>query len=283
MTFECALPDVSLADCSDLRQKTIKVGQLGRSFAITKVDRVVLYRTKEHGRFQKDLFLLEKLLRYMDTPQYLRRTAFPMSPSLRFSGMLPPLRGRSHPLETSLDSLDDSTVRWGIQVRPGLVDLGVGSMIEYNGSLRTRVPTIFHVSKNRNGVSLEPIQRSSIPYYFGFEVVIVPSLTEYLKVNRSKTRIAFSRQGIPFQRMTSEIEAVLKSTKGALAVFGGPYSGVRDLVDDSDMLKENIDFWVNTIPNQGTETVRLEEAVLISTGLLNTFFGSMISKLGYYE
>jgi predicted SPOUT superfamily RNA methylase MTH1 len=40
---------------------------------------------------------------------------------------------------------------------------------------------------------------------------------------------------------------------------------------------------VNTIPDQGTETVRLDEALFISLGLLNSSVGSMISKPGYHD
>ncbi len=283
MPFEVALPDSSLSDCSDLRQKTIKTGLIARALAVFKVDKVTLYETNSSSSNLQDLNLLEKLLRYMDTPQYLRRDVFPMSPSLKYAGLLPPLRIRSHPLETRIDELEDETFRWGIQKRAGYVDIGLDNPVEYNNSIRTRVPTIFRVIKSGNQVKLEPTSRKSINYYFGFDIESIPNLTDYLKENNFKTRIVFSRMGTAFSKMQSEIESVLKTSHDIIVVFGGPQSGVRDLVEEKDALKENVDFWINTIPNQGTETVRLEEALWISLGQFNISFGDLITKRGYYK
>lgn len=57
--------------------------------------------------------------------------------------------------------------------------------------------------------------------------------------------------------------------------------GVCDLLKKKS-LKEKIDFWVNTIRDQGTETVRLEEAVLTSLTLLNDTMGQLYAKPGYH-
>mgnify|MGYP006335558933 CR=1 FL=1 len=48
-------------------------------------------------------------------------------------------------------------------------------------------------------------------------------------------------------------------------LFGGPYSSIQEDVSGGnwDLLK------VNTIPNQGTETVRTEEAVVATLSLFN--------------
>ncbi|MFW9918325.1 MAG: putative RNA uridine N3 methyltransferase [Candidatus Thorarchaeota archaeon] len=283
MTFEIALPDSTLSDCSDLRQKTIKTGQIARALAVFKVERVILYEPSAGEKNPRDLNLLDKLLRYMDTPQYLRREIFPMSPSLKYAGLLPPLRTRSHPLETRSSAVRDGEYRWGIQKRPGQVDIGLDEPIEYEKQIGTRVPTLFHLSKHQGRVTLKPTTRESVGYYFGYDVETISSLTDYLEANPSKTRIALSRLGLPFQKVESDIESTLSNTHNLLAIFGGPQSGVRDLVKDKESLKRNIDFWVNTIPDQGTETVRLEEALLISLGQFNSSFGNLVMKDGYYK
>jgi len=47
-------------------------------------------------------------------------------------------------------------------------------------------------------------------------------------------------------------------------LFGGPYSGLHDLIDE-----RNVDLTVNTVPKQGTKTVRTEEAVISTLSVFN--------------
>jgi len=283
MPFEIALPDSSLSDCSDLRQRTMKIGLLARAIAVFRIEKVIIYETNHGEKYQRDLILLDKILRYMDTPQYLRRSVFPMSPSLKYAGILPPLRIRSHPLASTIPEVRDGEVRWGIQGRPGLIDIGLDEPIEYEHPIRTRVPIIFRITKSRTRLNLEPTTRDTLDYYFGYEVEKVSNLIDYLANDTHKTSIVFSRSGTPFQRISSEIKSVLESTKNLIGIFGGPHSGVRELVQDRDALKDHIDFWINMIPDQGTETVRLEEAVWTSLGQFNSSFGNVATKSGYYE
>ncbi|TET16179.1 MAG: hypothetical protein E3J82_00130, partial [Candidatus Thorarchaeota archaeon] len=66
--------------------------------------------------------------------------------------------------------------------------------------------------------------------------------------------------------------------------FGGPRHGVSELLSkEKGSLKEHIDFWINTVPQQGTETVRLEEAILTSLTLLNNAVGNQVAKPGYHQ
>ena len=84
MGLDVAIPDTALRDCSDLREKTIRIGRMGRAFAIFRVECVFVYTTGLLPTNQKhDSALLLKLLRFMDTPQYLRRRVFPHSPDHR--------------------------------------------------------------------------------------------------------------------------------------------------------------------------------------------------------
>jgi predicted SPOUT superfamily RNA methylase MTH1 len=284
MTITVAIPDTSVSDCPDLRQKTEKIGQIARALSVFKVDRVVIYKAKHsNGKSWRDSVLVEKLLRYMDTPQYLRRKVFPMSPSLKYAGILPPLRIRSHPLETRTRLVTDGELRWGVQERPGVIDIGLDDMIEYEKEVGTRVPTLFRVVKVSGGIRLEPAAREGTEYYFGYETETAGDLVTYLNACKPHICIAFSRLGILFQRVAEQIDAMLGSTQKIVALFGDPYSGVRDLVEDKDALKEHIDFWVNTIGGQGTETVRLEEAIWISLGILNNSFGPKVTKPGFHE
>jgi predicted SPOUT superfamily RNA methylase MTH1 len=284
MTLSVAIPDTSLVDCPNLREKTTKAGQIARALAIFRAESVFIYKTEQLTASKKrDVDLLDKLLRYLDTPQYLRRRAFPKSPSLQYAGTLPPLRTSSHPLESSLNNLAEGTIRWGIQVRPNLIDLGLESLIEYHETVSEREPTLFRIKRTSPRIELEPIKRSDVRVYWGFEVSRASSLLELLKQSKNITRIGFSRNAPFFNKLDKDLQLTISNTRSVLAIFGGPTHGIIDIYDDQEKedIKYNVDFWINTIPDQGTETVRLEEAIFISLGLLNNSLGSFYARPGY--
>lgn len=284
MTLTIAIPDTSLSDCSDLRQKTAKVGQIARALAIYRVDKVVVYKTNRSTPDQiQDSNLLVKLLRYLDTPQYLRRKVFPRSPALKFAGILPPLRTRSHPLNTKLSGLSEGEIRWGLQVHHGKIDIGLERYINYPESISEREPTLFRVVKKIPSIRLKCITRKETEVYFGFEVEESKDLTHYLKSENDSVRIGLSRNGVPYQRLKDAIESMAKSNQSVIIALGGPHYGIRDLIESKEDLKTNIDFWTNTVQDQGTETVRLEEALHASLAIICPSIGSIVSKPGYYS
>ncbi|MHA2424480.1 MAG: putative RNA uridine N3 methyltransferase [Candidatus Thorarchaeota archaeon] len=283
MPLEIAIPDTSLSDCSNLRQKTIKIGQIARALAVFKVEKVLIYETESEEKERRDLNVLDKLLRYMDTPQYLRRAVFSMAPSLKYAGILPPLRTNSHPLGKSIDKVFDGEVRWGIQAGSGKIDIGLKETVDYPDKVSTRVPTLFQIKLKGKQVRLRPITRDSVDQYFGFDVETTDNIVDYLQSNMAKTRIAFSRKGTIFSKIESEIESVLTSSKSMIAILGGPQYGIRELLaGKKDALKESVDFWVNTITDQGTETVRVEEALWASLAMFNSSFGTIVTKPGFH-
>jgi predicted SPOUT superfamily RNA methylase MTH1 len=93
----------------------------------------------------------------------------------------------------------------------------------------------------------------------------VESLEDYLGSTRAEVLLT-SRRGRP---LTPEILKRIgeEAQRRDLAIaFGSPARGV-----DAFLSKETVDRYgmINTIPHQGTETVRVEEAVLASLALLN--------------
>lgn len=227
MGLDVAIPDTALRDCSDLREKTIRIGRMGRAFAIFRVERVFVYTTEMLPESQKhDSALLLKLLRFMDTPQYLRRRVFPHSPTLKFAGLLPPLRTRSHPLSTDYSVLSVGDVRWGAQAKPGKIDLGLKEFVDYPHRLQGKRPALFQVVKTTPRLRLEVVEREEIEEYYGFEAEKVGSLVTLLKDSVGVTRIALSRHATPYSKLESEIKSTVAGTKSLLALFGGPRHGV---------------------------------------------------------
>ncbi len=285
MTLKVAIPDTSLTDCPDLRQKTEKAGSLARALAVFRVETVYIYETGIlNSDTKRDAGLLSKILRYMDTPQYLRKQRFPKSQSLKFAGILPPLRTKSHPLETNINDLQEGIIRWGLQVRPGQIDLGLDKLVNYPKILSERDPVLFKVLKTKPQILLEIIEREDVSDYWGFEVERVTNLAKLLEESDDTTRIGFSRNAPLFHQLEKDLKSTIAGTQSVLAVFGGPSHGILEAFgNEREVVKSLIDFWVNAIPDQGTETVRLEEALFVSLGLLNSSVGAMIAKPGFYD
>lgn len=70
----------------------------------------------------------------------------------------------------------------------------------------------------------------------------------------------------------SAAQLKLPEHEHALIAFGGPL-GLEDCYErDSKRASEDVtalfDMWVNTCPNQGSRTIRTEEAILISMSYL---------------
>lgn len=283
MPIQVAIPDTALSDSSDLRQKTAKLGQIARSLAIFRVERIIIYPTKKKYTQKKDSSLMSKILRYIDTPQYLRFRIFPRSPALKFAGILPPLRTQSHPLDSKSSHISKGDIRWGIQIRPGDIDLGLEKPVHYPNSVSEHEATLFRVVKGYPSIRLEHITRDETEVYFGFDVLEVDDLIKFLENLQNTTRIGLTRNGVQYHQQKDEIVSMCQNNKSVILVFGGPGFGIRELVESKDALKKNIDFWINTIQDQGTETVRLEEAVHASLAILSPSLGPFVTKSGFYS
>ena len=63
------------------------------------------------------------------------------------------------------------------------------------------------------------------------------------------------------------------SAQHVLVAFGAPSRGLHEIAkEEGTRLDRIVDFVVNTIPEQGTATVRTEEALLATLAILNVQF-----------
>ncbi|MEM3041668.1 MAG: putative RNA uridine N3 methyltransferase, partial [Nitrososphaerota archaeon] len=85
-----AVPASLVSDVPHLREKTFKIGLIGRALAIFRIDEAIIFRDAPHRDQSREINLLASILSYMETPQYLRKKLFKISPELRYAGILPP-------------------------------------------------------------------------------------------------------------------------------------------------------------------------------------------------
>jgi predicted SPOUT superfamily RNA methylase MTH1 len=269
-----AIPDSALVDEQTKRDKSIKIAQFARAFSIFKVSKVFIYRDKERD-YGTDRILLKLLLEFLDTPQYLRRRLYPRREELQFAGLLHPLKAPHHK-----PAIDPSKIKVG-EIRQAVVakvkgqyfaDAGLNALIPVEGSAPTgKRVTIRFVSEHPK-LRCKAIPNEEIKEYWGYEVKEVQSLTDLLNSIKGSI-ILTSKEGEPLGAVEQELTRELRSTPSALVVFGSPNRGLRSILkDESKHPREFTKYFLNFFPNQATETVRLEEAVICCLSLLNYLF-----------
>lgn len=252
--------------------RTIKVGLIARAAAVFRIDCVVVYRDSEFD----DSRFISMVLRYCETPQYLRKMLFPRRRELSHVGMLPPLRTPHHPVNSKASTLKIGEYRVGVVVESvgsdgGVwVEIGVDCPIPLVYDRRLREPPAEGQRLNVRIFSLsplaaEPVNRNEIPHYWGYDTMVAGNPERYLE-SLDAFVVATSRRGRPVTPgLLQEIEKV-SSQRGVAVMFGSPARGV-DAFLSQGMLDRCC--MINTIMHQGTETVRLEEAIFATLALLN--------------
>ncbi len=274
-----AIPASVISDTPHLREKTSKIGLIGRAAAIFRVDEIIVYPDNLRANQGEDLDFIAFLLNYLETPQYLRKSLFKLEPRLQFAGILPPLRTPHHPLSGKIKHLKVGEYREGVvlsQTKEGLlVDIGVDRpalLREKQFAVGNRLT--LQVVRVSEQVEVQTVSRDEVPVYWGYKVRVEKRSFGQLAIEGEfDLTIATARIGDNFIDVASEIGEKWSSAQHILVAFGAPTRGLHEIVKDEGLeLCEIADFVVNMIPEQGTVTVRTEEALLASLAILNVQF-----------
>jgi predicted SPOUT superfamily RNA methylase MTH1 len=272
-----AIPVSVISEIPHLREKTLKIGLIGRAAAIFRVNEIIVFSDNPGAPNQKrDRTLIATLLTYMETPQYLRKHLFKLKSILKYAGILPPLRTPHHPLERRARKLKMGEHRDGVIIAANeigsLVEIGVERPVlipEKILPLNKRVTVTIKKAGKHPTVGLA--NRDHIKTYWGY--IVTPSKTSFGQLTKSRKYnlvIATSKIGSPLQQVTKELSSRWKKARSILVGFGAPSQGLQEIVAREKLsLEKVVDYTINTIPDQGTETVRTEEAIYASLALLN--------------
>jgi len=274
-----AIPASVVSDTPHLREKTSKIGLIGRTAAIFRVDEIIVYPDNSKVNQTADMDLIATLLAYMETPQYLRKRLFKLRPELQYAGILPPLRTKHHPLNRKMKNLKIGEYREGVtlsRTKEGtLIDIGVEQpALIVNKQLPLKKRFTVKIMNVEKRVEVELANRDETPTYWGYIVTVERrSLGKFVKNGGFDLTVATSKRGIPFANVAEEMAEKWKKANTILVVFGAPSQGLYEIVKNEGFsLDDVVDFVVNTVPMQGTETIRTEEALIASLAILNMQF-----------
>ena len=275
------LPSSLAIDASDLRSKTAKIGQIARAASVFRADKIVIYRDPDLDETE----LIERILNYAETPQYLRKRLFPLAGDLRYAGTIPPLRTPHHP---DAEKIEIGDMRVGVVVRVhengSWVDIGSKRSAFLNVSMQKGERVNVQVTSNKP-LKAVPVDDDEITRYWGYSVARAGSLSRALAPTPTQPptrtpglRIATSRCG-----ESIDVDLLRKiggesGSEDVLVVFGAPHKGISEIMDEEKIRDgeksfiAEFDYTLNVLPDQGTATVRLEEAVVATLAILNLAF-----------
>ncbi len=187
-------------------------------------------------------------------------------------------------------------IRAGVVVRAhetgSWVDIGLERTAFLDASLRRNERVDVRIT-SETPLKAVPVSRDEITGYWGYSVTKTDRLSSALAGAPADARtddsadgaddaptdppagkllIATSRYGEPL-----DIDLLMKvgaecGTKDVLIAFGAPHKGIFEYMQDEGAPISRFDYMVNSVPGQGTETIRAEEAIVATLAILNIAF-----------
>lgn len=305
------LPSSSLIDARDLRSKTLKIGQIARAASVFCVDRIVIYHDPDLDEadfiekillyaetpqyLRKHLFPLTDDLRYAGAIPPLRTPHHPVDATIRAS------KASIEGVEAAKGGGGGAGTRVG-EIRAGVVVRvhETGSWVDIGLERTAFLDVPLHRNERVNvritsetPLKVVPVIRDEITGYWGYSVTkadrLSSALTDALTdasagvltgvpidtltdAPAGKLLIATSRYGEPL-----DIDLLMKvgaecETNDVLIAFGSPHKGILEFMRGEGTPISRFDYVINSVPGQGTETIRVEEAVVATLAILNMAF-----------
>ncbi|VDM95518.1 unnamed protein product [Thelazia callipaeda] len=302
-TSVIALPGSILNNAQGPELRTYLVGQIARAAAVFCVEEIVVYdemaRMKPQERenyynrqWQPNFsmrndnvecnFHMARILEFMECPQYLRKTLFPLQKALRFAGILNPLDCPHHLRASDLSIPYREGVVLDKPAKAGcgpLCDIGLYKEVQINEEVTlepgtrvtVKVSNMYSERKRYRGCLVTSQQiKEEAGIYWGYHVRIASSLSDALNSEKYDVIIGTSERGKP----ASQFEMPVSDKNRVLLVFGG-LEGLEAAMKADDSIKfsnpeELFEYYLNVVPGQGSRTIRTEEAIPIALAALRS-------------
>ncbi|XP_053709699.1 putative methyltransferase C9orf114 homolog [Synchiropus splendidus] len=291
-TVSVALPGSVLDNAQSAELRTYLAGQIARACVVFSVDEIVVFdeqgedvqsvegEFKGVGKKGHACIQLARVLQYLECPQYLRKSFFPMHKDLQYAGLCNPLDSPHH---MRMD--EQSDYREGVVVdRPtksgkgSFVNCGMRKEVRIDKQLQAGLRVTVQLNKQQNtdskvfkGVVVAPhVPRSRGGLYWGYSVRLASCLSAVF--SESPYEEGYDLTVGTSEKGSNVDQSQLSPFKHLLVVFGG-LRGLEASVDADQNLDVTdpsvlFDLYLNTCPGQGSRTIRTEEAILISMAAL---------------
>lgn len=262
MELNILIPSSLFSETADKKIKTYKIGTVARALGIFRCDRVVVYSDNPDNSNEISI-----LLKYASTPPYLRKDIFEKREELEYAGVMPPLRIPSHAIDKN-DKYREGIVKKRDENKVW-IECGIEKIVATRVNEDSKITKGDRVTVQINTNPFRVRIIGDFPKYRGYKVE-KDSLLSWIS-SYDGNSIVTSRKG---KEIGSDIElnAINRDKDSTAIIFGSPERGVRKIVDQyykCDFESLDFDLTLNTIPDQGSETIRTEEALFSTLSIFN--------------
>lgn len=279
--MEIAIPDSYLYDVKSDIDKTSKIFQLSRALSIFRVEKLIIYHDTMLNPSYKEREFIITILEYLDTPQYLRRKIYPRMDILKTVGRLHPLRSPHHKDKDSVRHLKNGEVRVGVLEKRGreyFVDIGLDYAVKYQGD-QTQNGKKLNVKllKQKKHIVATDTTADDLKrlFYWGYSVHYIQEIGDIVRKFEKSKVILTTRYAKQFDELDFNMDLIGEDTvtNTILVVFGSPKFGLESIFESAKMDMSEYNSY-NFFPSQGTQTIRLEEAIFGVLAILNFYIES---------
>ncbi|XP_047335122.1 putative methyltransferase C9orf114 [Impatiens glandulifera] len=279
-TVSIALPGSIIDNAQSLELATLLAGQIARAATIFRINEVVVFDSKSSltdativadssNENESGAAFLVRILKYLETPQYLRKSLFPWHNSLRYVGVLPPLDAPHHLRKHEWAPFRDGVTKERDSKSGGtLVDVGLSKDAIIDEVREPGIRVTVAMGTNRNSIADLPRQvvSSAKPreegLYWGYNVRYAPNLSSVFKDTPFKGGYDYVIGTSEHGKFIKSSELHIPASRHLLIAFGGP-PGLEECIEEDDTLKgkEAVDVfntYLNVCPDQGSRTIRSE-------------------------
>ena len=285
-TLSILIPSSIVDNAQSKELRTYLIGEIARTLGIFKVSEVIIFHDKLKDNSKDYINYFIKNLQYLETPQYLRKTLFPMSEDLKLSGLMNPLESQHHLRKDEWSPYREGCVlNRPVNGEYSWVNIGLDKDCKINQNLPPRTRVTVKLNESNFNPKLKyytgTVVSMSEPFikngtYWGYVVRVCETYNDIFNNSIYKEGYDFiigtSDKGENYRTANYEKK---KDFKHCLIIFGG-ISGIEGMMIDDEHnqinSKENVgknfDLYLNTCMNQGLRTIRTEEAILISLAVI---------------
>jgi predicted SPOUT superfamily RNA methylase MTH1 len=188
--------------------------------------------------------------------------------------MLPPIQSPHHKKFLRTSEIQNGEARTGILLRDRnswVVNVGLDRTIPFVGSNEITRKANFRLSVQKGRLVAEEIHgRVSDAEYWGYQMIRIHTLSEITRRPSDVKFLITSRMGKPVSLSYPSLIKIFEHASEVVLVFGSPRKDVWEIVNKIDESLVKSSLAINMFPLQGTNTVRLEEALLGSLAIVNS-------------
>ena len=123
-----------------------------------------------------------------------------------------------------------------------------------------------------NAPSASLVKKEEIEIYWGYNVsASATPIGKLMKKTSADLVIATSKYGVPLMNVMKDLGHAWERSASIMVLFGSPSEGIQEILSRENLKVDDVSqFLVNSVPEQGTQTVRTEEALAFTLSILNT-------------